>query len=101
MTLTQILAPKFGNHQFSILVLLELGLRGLLGFEGVLGQQIQLLGVLLFTPQTFLDGRQLVVVPDALFFESLDNLVRLYLLVSLLDALGLVEFDHDLVELVF
>ena len=79
MTLTQILAPKFGNHQFSILVLLELGLRGLLGFEGVLGQQIQLLGVLLFTPQTFLDGRQIININNALFLESRDNLVRLYL----------------------
>mmetsp|Transcript_35768 Transcript_35768/g.87983 ORF Transcript_35768/g.87983 Transcript_35768/m.87983 type:complete len:213 (-) Transcript_35768:451-1089(-) len=79
-------------HQL-VLELEELRLGHLLGVLRVVGHEHKLLEVLLLCLERPLDGRELVVEPDALLLEPFHDL-----LVRLPDALGLVVLNHSLVK---
>ncbi len=78
-----------------LLKLSEICLCDLLCMVSVMGEQEELLKVVLLALQTLLNGCQLVVIAHSLVLQSLHNH-----LVGLADTLSLVVLDHGLVQLV-
>jgi hypothetical protein len=75
------------------LKLTEVGLGEFLSVVGVMRQQEELFEIVFLSLETLLDGGQLVIIPDSLVFQSLDDKF-----VGLFDAHCFVVLDHSLVQ---
>ena len=93
LLLAHVLAPHLLHCYSPLLEPLQLSECRLLGVSCVVGQQKQLLKVVLFAFEAVFDAGELTVVAYSFLLEPPHNLF-----IGLLDGLGLVELDHHLVE---
>lgn len=61
--------------------------------SGIMRKQQEFLKIMLLAPETVLDGLELTIISDSFLLEPPDDLV-----VGLLNGLGFVVLDHDLIK---
>ena len=93
LLLAHVLVPHLLHCYSPLLESLQLSERRLLRVSCIVGQQKQLLKVVLLALETVLNACELTIVAHPLFLESSHNFF-----IGLLDCLGLIELYHHFVQ---
>jgi hypothetical protein len=88
-----VFASHLLNCYFPLLESLQLRKSCFLGMSGIMRKQQEFLKIMLLAPETVLNGLELTIISDSFLLEPPDDLV-----VGLLNGLGFVVLDHDLIK---